>query len=137
MDLATHALLGAVIGAKLGSPWLGAVVAVLPDVALGARRRALPNAGYNTAHSLLVLISIGGVLAFFPIPVKIYWTIMLAWGSHILLDYPTHGKDWAPQTFYPICKTRHSFGGEWEFFNSEWFAGLLFTLCFISLMVLF
>jgi membrane-bound metal-dependent hydrolase YbcI (DUF457 family) len=129
MDFASHAVAGAVTGLHYGKPVTGAVLAVLPDLVLGIKRRALPNGAYNFTHSLLFL-AVGTALGY-----NTYMGAQLAFfaiGSHILLDLPTHGSTWAPCLLWP-SKRRFSMGSEWEFFSPSWYFGLflLFVWVFI------
>lgn len=115
----THAVVGACTGNVFGRPFVGAMVAVLPDLVLGVKRRKFPNKAYKITHSWIGLL----VCAF--APGYIFWPYL----SHILLDIPTHGKDWAPRLFYPssICIP----ASEWEFFNISWWIGLILAFLWV------
>lgn len=125
MDILSHAVAGASVGAAFGQPILGAACGVAPDLALLTWRRLThPTAAYNAAHSALVLGG-AGLLA-----LVLFATVvpLLALLSHILLDLPTHGKRWAPPLLYPFSEQRYSLGTEWEWFNRSWWQGLGLTL---------
>lgn len=124
MDIVSHAFAGAATGLLFGHPVAGALVAVLPDLALGIRRKSVPSEAYNLGHSafgVALAVLLGslwsqGLLVFFCL------------ASHIVLDLPTHGKTWAPPLLYPFGCQRFSFGSEWEFFNYSWKRGLILTI---------
>lgn len=123
MDFVSHAVAGASAGAVFGRPVLGAVFGVLPDVVLGVTRKAAPNIPYNITHSLTfvaVLVPLCAALG--------TWAPMLAVLSHIVLDLPTHGSQWAPPLLYPLSRRRFSLGAEWEWFNRSWWRGLVLTI---------
>lgn len=125
MDILSHAVAGAAVGAAYGQPVLGAVCGLLPDLALATPKRlTLPTVAYNATHSLAIVLPLGlagGALFGSVVP-------LLALLSHILLDLPTHGKHWAPPLLYPFTKTRYSCGTEWEWFNRSWWQGFVLTL---------
>ena len=124
MDLLSHAVAGASVGLAFGNPWLGAVIGIAPDFVLGPKRRTLPTTLYNATHSLLSVTAIGLYI----------WVVfdsvipLLALLSHLLLDIPTHGKEWAPTLLYPLSEKRYSYGEEWEWFNRSWIIGLCMTI---------
>lgn len=125
MDVFSHAVAGAAVGAAFGRPVLGAVCGVLPDLALATRKRlTLPPTAYNATHSALFVAGVGllGALALGTV------VPLLAVLSHILLDLPTHGRQWAPPLLYPFSERRYSMGTEWEWFNRSWWLGLGLTL---------
>jgi membrane-bound metal-dependent hydrolase YbcI (DUF457 family) len=125
MDILSHAVAGACVGAAFGQPVLGAACGVLPDLALATPKRVtLPTAAYNATHSALFVAGVGllGAVALGSV------VPLLAVLSHILLDLPTHGKLWAPPLLYPFRSTRYSMGREWEWFNRSWWQGLGLTL---------
>lgn len=123
MDILSHALAGGMVGLAFGNPLLGVAFGVLPDLVLGVRRRVLPNRAYNYAHSLLALACAGLVSLVFATPVP-----ALAYFSHLLLDYPTHGPKWAPPLAYPWSERRFGNGEEWEWFSKSWMRGFYITL---------
>jgi membrane-bound metal-dependent hydrolase YbcI (DUF457 family) len=124
MDIVSHAIAGAAVGAAFGQPLLGAAFGVLPDAVLGLQRRLTPPAAYNATHSLAFAVGPGAAAwAVLGTPVP-----LLALCSHLLLDVPTHGSRWAPTLFYPISERRFSLGSEWEWFNRSWRRGLALTL---------
>lgn len=125
MDILSHAIAGAAVGQAFGRPVLGAVCGVAPDLALLTwQRLSTPTAAYNAAHSALVLGGAGLLAAAASASV----VPLLALLSHLLLDVPTHGKQWAPPLLYPLSSKRYSMGTEWEWFNRSWWQGLGLTL---------
>ena len=124
MDIFSHAIAGASVGLAFGNPWLGAAMGIAPDLVLGLRRRPLPTQLYNATHSVLSIIAVGlPIWLIFGTPIP-----LLALLSHLLLDLPTHGKEWAPTLFYPLSETRYVYGEEWEWFSESWYVGLCFTI---------
>jgi membrane-bound metal-dependent hydrolase YbcI (DUF457 family) len=125
MDLFSHAVAGAAVGAAYGRPLLGAFFGVLPDLVLPLKRIHVPVLRYSATHSLAFVLVAGMVgAAIFERSV----VPLLALLSHILLDIPTHGPKWAPPLFYPFSAKRYSLGPDWEFFSPSWWKGLLLTL---------
>ena len=131
MDIITHAIAGAVSGQSFGHPILGAVVAVVPDLTLGWRRRVEPPVIYRMMHSLLFLLAVWLVLI--PASRGIQMTATLAVFSHLYLDLPTHGPRWAPRLFYPLSNRFVVIGDEWEWGNESWFVGFAYALIWIIL----
>lgn len=137
MDVFSHAIAGACTGAVVGRPLLGAALAVLPDVAAVGPRRLHPGALYNLTHSLLFLALVPALASLWGFGGLAYFCIV----SHLILDMPTHGDDWAPTLMWP-SKFRYSIGhDEWEWFNETWWFGLLLTFlwsasCLILMFVL-
>jgi hypothetical protein len=134
VDIFSHALAGAATGLPFGHPVLGAVVAALPDAVLGLHRRAAPTTAYNLTHSLLGLWAATVVASL--LGWEVATTVCLALLSHLALDMPTHGKQWAPPLLFPWWHHRFSAGSEWEFFNASWWYGFKITLLWISTCVL-
>jgi membrane-bound metal-dependent hydrolase YbcI (DUF457 family) len=130
MDIVSHALAGAAAGAAFGRPFLGAFFGVLPDVVLGIKRRAVPSLAYDFTHSLaglFVLGFVGTLLTGSIVP-------QIAIISHLVLDIPTHGEQWAPPLLFPFDRHRFSYGGEeWEWFNPVWCFGFLITMVWSSI----
>lgn len=133
LDAVTHAVAGAAAALPLGLGWQGAVVGALvgvaPDFALVGRRMAAPPYAYRAAHSGLMLfvvavlcVQLGNALLF------------LAWFSHLLLDAPTHGRQWGLRLWWPWNPAIVHFE-EWEFFNRAWWAGLAVAIVWVSLCV--
>ena len=131
MDLLTHAAVGAATGLPFGRPILGAFAAVVPDLVLGPWRKAAPTPLYDCTHSLW-FVAFGGIAACAAGP-GVGAVVALALLSHLVLDLPTHGPDWAPPLLLPYSKRRFSFGKEWEFFNSSWYIGLNIATIWSSL----
>lgn len=128
MDIITHALAGAATGAFYGKPVIGAVVAIIPDLVLGIKRKEKPTELYNFTHSLLFVTAVGSIsLATFS-NLFLFWAVL----SHVILDLMTHGKVWAPTLFYPHSK-RFSYGEEWEWFNKDWWMGMAYSITWILL----
>lgn len=127
MDLFSHAAVGVATGQIFGHPILGGLFAVLPDFALGLKRRQSPNLGYRYGHSLLapciaallaVALGLGGAVA---------ETVGFCLLSHIVLDIPTHGNIWAPKLLFPFKDWSFKGFSEWEFFSFSWYVGLTIT----------
>lgn len=124
MDIVSHAISGAAMGAAFGRPLEGALFAILPDMVLPIKRIYKPIARYNLSHSLLTILPLGAALwAFTGSPVA-----LIALLSHVALDIPTHGPKFAPTLFYPVSEKRFSYGSDWEFFSPSWWAGLTLTI---------
>lgn len=126
MDVVSHAIAGAATGLYWGRPGLGAAVAALPDLVLGIRRRASPSLAYNLTHTLAFSLLAGAVVQVLypPLGWLVFWCLV----SHLALDVPTHGKEWAPTLLWPFSYRRYSLGTEWEFFNTSWSNGLDLTI---------
>lgn len=122
MDILSHAIAGASSGAVFGRPILGMVFGVLPDVVLGVQRKAHPSVLYNLTHSWLAVAVAGIAAVAFDTAAPI-----LAVVSHIVLDLPTHGKQWAPPLLFPFSAKRYSMGDDWEWGNASWQRGLIVT----------
>lgn len=124
MDIVNHALAGAATGYAFGSPVAGAVFGVLPDLVLGVRRQLVPTPAYDLTHSLAFVLACGWA----------WWAVngtllaLFALLSHIVLDLPTHGKQWAPVLLYPLHRKRFSYGDEWEWFSASWWQGFVLTI---------
>ena len=133
MDIISHAVAGASVGAVFGRPVLGAVFGVIPDVVLGVRRKVTPNISYDVTHSLAFVL----VLTLVCVPLGT-WAPVLAVLSHIFLDLPTHGLKWAPPLLYPLSRRRYSYGNEeWEWFNHTWWRGLAITIIWSSICLIY
>lgn len=129
MDIVTHAVVGAATGGAFGRPFTGAFFAILPDLFLfSVKRRDTPTAAYNASHSLAGLVLVAGLAALYE-PV-LGAVAFFAYASHLWLDVPTHGKQWAPPLMWP-SKHRYSIGQEWEWFNSSWWYGLFLATIWI------
>lgn len=136
MDIITHAIAGAATGGAFGRPLLGAVVAVLPDSALWLRPRlALPPLLYRAAHGLLAPFVLAALTMMFFGP-AVSNVVFFAWLSHIVLDVPTHGPEWAPRLFWPDERPVFTQFEEWEWFNPSWYLGFRITLIWIGLWTL-
>ena len=127
MDVVTHGLVGAATGFYFGHPVAGAAIAVAPDLVLGITRRKLPSQAYNATHSALVL-TLAAAFAIGVAPDPLGWLVLWCWLSHLTLDVPTHGTQWAPPLLYPLHQKRFSAGSEWEFFNRTWQRGALLSI---------
>lgn len=136
MDIITHAVAGAAIGAVLGHPVVGAMAAVVPDSALWlAPRPALPPALYRAAHGGLAPLFVSAIcLPIFGPQIAI--VVLLAWISHIILDIPTHGPDWSPRLFWPDERVVFDKFEEWEWFNHSWWFGFFITIVWVLLCLL-
>lgn len=131
MDIFSHAAAGASVGWAFGRPIVGALWGVIPDLVLGFKRRLYPNELYNYTHSFVFLLAVGSMGVAFGSLVP-----FLAVLSHLILDVPTHGKQWGPMLFYPNRK-RFGMGYEWEWFDGTWWIGFIITVvwCFIWVSV--
>lgn len=130
MDIVTHAIVGAATGLPFGRPVLGAVVAIVPDLVLGYKRKLEPSGWYDVTHSLSFLLFVYTAVWLLIGPATAL-VVALALASHLVLDMPTHGAAWAPPLLYPFHTHRVSLGLEWEFFNESWMHGLLVSLIWI------
>lgn len=124
MDLINHAIAGATTGLAFGCPFLGAIIAIAPDLVLGFKRKAKPTIAYNCTHSLLFIAICASISQLFKAGLLVMFCLL----SHIILDLSTHGKNWAPPLLYPFNKTRFSLGKEWEFGSLHWWLGLGITI---------
>lgn len=131
MDLINHSIAGASTGYAFNKPLEGAIIAIIPDLVLGIKRKQFPTELYNLNHSLVFVLSTG----------IFYWIangsslVLFALFSHIILDLPTHGKIWAPPLFYPFNSRRYSFGKEWEWFSQSWWIGFILTIIWSLLWI--
>jgi hypothetical protein len=131
MDIFSHGIAGAATGTAFGKPLTGAALAMLPDIMLLGKRRPAPTQLYNVTHSLLFIIITSLIGQLWDYGAFVFWVLI----SHIILDLPTHGKQWGPCLLYPLQK-RFSFGQEWEFFNRSWLTGMLLTIIWSCIWVL-
>ncbi len=123
MDVLTHALAGFAIGLKTGQPLTGIAFAIMPDLALGIRRKNEPNTAYRITHSIWFVLSF------------VWWkTAFLAVLSHIFIDIFTHGSKWNPRLFFPF-DFHFSCFKEWEFGNTTYFLGLITTVLLIIMLI--
>lgn len=125
MDIISHAIAGASVGHYYGSPTMGAVLAILPDMVLPMKRQLNPPPRYMFSHSMSFL----AIATLFGHVLNLnYELVYYAISSHIILDYFTHCKQWSPRLFYPY--TDRSFGDyeEWEWFNTSWCIGFTVTI---------
>lgn len=129
MDVVCHAVAGAATGMIWGRPILGAVIAAAPDAVLGLRRRLIPGPAYNFTHSL-AFIGVAAAVAMLAGGAHTAALVTACLLSHLALDLPTHGPNWAPPLLYPFNKKRFFYaqGGEWEFFNEHWKVGFAVTI---------
>lgn len=127
MDLITHAVVGAITGLVWQQPVFGAVIAVLPDLTLfSIKRQEHPTRLYNATHSLIGLAVVSAVAEIWA--PEFTHLVFFCYVSHLVLDLPTHGEYWAPTLLYPHPR-RFRMGqcGEWEFFNVNWYRGLIYA----------
>ncbi len=120
MDIFAHFLWTFALFFKRKDRWLAGLFGILPDVAsfgphfilsfvAGTTIFGRPELStipgsvfilYNLTHSLVVFAL--AVLIIYFITKKIYWFIT-GWGLHVLIDIPTHTKDFFPTPFlYPF-----------------------------------
>ena len=126
MDIISHAIAGAATGQYFGRPILGAAIAIVPDLSLGIKRKLVPNIMYDFCHTLYFCIFSSWIAFLFT---DYGLLVFFALFSHLFLDIPTHGEQWAPKLFYPWLNTRYGFGAEWEWFSPIWWYGLFITIC--------
>lgn len=129
MDVFSHAVAGACTGAFFGHPVLGAVAAASPDVMLIGKRKTNPPELYDATHSIAFLAILTSIGSLFGLGYLFFFSYL----SHLLLDMPTHGKEWAPPLLWPFASKRYSYGTEWEFFNTSWKRGFFLTLLWSSI----
>lgn len=131
MDIVSHAVAGAAVGAYYNHPYIGAIVGAMPDLVLGFKRLEAPTRLYRFTHSvdyLALATGFGWGLLNGPGAALFFFATL----SHLLLDVPTHGPLWAPRLLYPWdwhCKCFT----EWEFFNGPWMFGLFILWCWCSI----
>lgn len=131
MDIATHALVGAAIGLNYNAPVMGAVIGAAPDLVLGVKRKLNPTKLYKLTHSFLVCAVVGLGLYYSGLTSLL---VFQAWLSHIVLDAVTHSNEWAPRPFYPFTERTFKLNiPEWEFGNSTWYFGILFSIMVVLL----
>lgn len=134
MDIFSHAIAGAAVGHYYGSPIIGVIIAISPDLVLIGKRRKLPTVFYDFCHSFLALIVSGPLFGFiFNIE---YILAYLAYFSHLYLDLFTHGKIWGSPLLWPFSNKRFPYGQEWEFNTRIWYIGLIFTIIWSYLWLL-
>lgn len=132
MDIFSHAVAGAATGTYYGKPILGACVAVIPDLVLGAKRMLTPTKLYDITHSLIFTMVLGYSYWFYMGDGLLFFALL----SHLLLDIPTHGTTWAPPLLYPFKNKRFSLGNnEWEWYSTSWFTGLVLTILWSLLWI--
>lgn len=73
---------------------------IIRNIANGNLENRLEKATYYLTHSIL------GIFLYFLMTIlffsKFALFALIAYTSHILIDIPTHNKDWAFRPFYPI-----------------------------------
>lgn len=126
MDIITHAVVGAATGNLIGRPIIGAFIAVVPDLVLGFKRKRVPTSLYKLTHSPIPMsFLVFGAVGVFTQDPMLSAVLVLCYWSHIVLDLFTHADGWGPQLFSPFVRKHYSLGGDWEWFNGPWWAGLL------------
>ncbi len=137
MDIITHAVVGGITGAAFGHPIAGSIVAMIQDLPLFGYIKGEPTHPkepsnlYRFLHSFLFLIILTLVcyvyVSFIHRPFNVPWFVFWVLLSHFYLDFFTHRGVWTVRLFWPWGKTFKS-GGEWEFFNRAWLAGIGFAV---------
>lgn len=127
MDIGNHILAGAAAGSFFGHPVAGALCGALPDLVLGIKRRPAPTLAYNVTHSA-AFAAFAAAAAYAYSGTNAGAAVGLALLSHLILDLPTHGKQWAPVLLYPLSNKRFSYGEEWEWFSYSWWGGFSVTI---------
>lgn len=127
MDILTHAIVGAAVGLKLGSPLSCVIASIAPDIVLGIKRKFTPTMPYKFLHSVFPVCA----LYLFGFKAE-----AIAWATHIILDIPTHGTLWSPKLFFPFSDKGFTGFQEWEFFNTSWKKGLALSVGLICLTLL-
>ena len=150
MDVFAHFLWVNALFYKRKKAWLAGLFAVLPDVVsfgpfiflyffIDGVRFGKPDyipefmqTLYNISHSLVIF-----TLIFFGIyflTKKVYW-YMFGWFLHILIDIPTHARDFFPTHFlYPLSDVTfdgYSWGNK-EFMIVNW---VLLALVYLMLLI--
>lgn len=125
MDFLSHAVAGAAVGYAFGNPALGAAVALIPDVPIWGKRREAPNAMYDVTHTMIFTLLVGAVVfKYMGTPL-----VGLALLSHLVLDLPTHGRQWGAMSLFPLTTRRfHWIEHDWELFDINWWVGTLVTI---------
>jgi len=142
MDIFAHALWTYAIFHKQKYKWWGAFFGILPDILsfgpffvyyhliLGNNfKNDLINDSvfvmYNITHSLVIFTIF--VITVYYITRKIPW-LMFGWGMHILIDIPTHTKDFFPTPFlWPLFSLKIN-GISW---GEPWFMIINYSLLII------
>ena len=118
MDVLAHFLWINALFYKRKKAWLAGLFGVLPDViSFGpfiilyffmdgvrfGKPDYFPNSLqliYNLSHSLVIFTIV--IFGIYFLTKKIYW-YLFGWGLHILMDIPTHARDFFPTKFlYPL-----------------------------------
>jgi len=152
MDELAHALWGYGILNKSRHPWLIILFAVLPDILIFvpfmlynlitksfqfghpdvSKIPEIVFTGYNITHSLITVAVV--FLIVYLIKKKIH-LFLYAWPIHILLDIPTHTKEFFPTLFlYPLSDF-YIEGINW---GTKWFMALnysLLALLFVFILI--
>lgn len=149
MDELAHALWAYGILNKSRHPWLVILFAVLPDIIIFAplmiyglitksfqfgppdtsKIPPIVFIGYNITHSFITVALV--FLVIYLVRKKIY-LFLYAWPIHILLDIPTHTKEFFPTVFlYPLSGF-YVDGISWA---SKWFMALNYSL--LALLFIF
>ena len=142
VDTVAHGIFSYLIFSKIkdkGKIWLAVLFGILPDllswtvfliflIFTGSFSFGRPDLHmnppdwvftlYGISHSLIVFAIIFGAVYIFMKKAPIF---MLAWPLHILIDIPTHSKDFLPTPFlWPVSSWRFpgiSWGTPWFFFG--------------------
>ncbi|MFC2134419.1 hypothetical protein ACFLTH_07355 [Bacteroidota bacterium] len=157
MDTVAHAVWSFIIFRNFDLAWLAVFFGAMPDLfswtiytlyGLIFKRKELarnfrkPNLNvipkwvftlYGITHSLFVF---AGIFLLTWLVIGTLPTILLAWLIHILIDIPTHTKDFLPTPFlWPIKTEKYAFNGiSW---GSKWFMLTNWSAIIITLIIVF
>lgn len=136
MDILTHAIVGAVTGSAFGQPVAGAIAAVAADLPIARLQRLhTPPALYRFTHSGLALLVLGVFCTFAKEP-SAGAAVFFGYLSHIVLDLPTHAREWQPRLLWPRSSVWFPNAVEWEWFNKSWFLGLGIAIIWSAVCIL-
>ncbi|MBS3167176.1 hypothetical protein J4403_03130 [Candidatus Woesearchaeota archaeon] len=150
MDVLAHFLWINALFYKRKKAWLAGLFGILPDVvAFGpmlilyffidgvkfGKPDYIPGfvqALYNLSHSLVIFL--GVIFGIYFLTKKFYW-YLTGWGLHILMDIPTHARDFFPTHFlYPLSDVTFN-GYSWgqkDFMVVNW---LLLAVVYLMLLI--
>ena len=90
---------------------------------------------YSLTHSLIIFIFV--MLLSYVIAKKVYW-VMFGWGLHILIDIPSHSKDFFPTPFlWPISYytvSGVSWGNRWFMIINYGLLAIVYSYLLLSLL---
>lgn len=130
MDIFSHAIAGASTGMVFQRPLTGAFFGILPDLVLSIKRVEVPPKRYRVTHSFAFVAVVFAAMHLAGSQTALCAAIALL--SHLVLDLPTHGPQWAPRLFYPFSNWTFPTLGEWEWLNDSWFVGFYITCLWVT-----